>query len=302
MRRRALLGTAAAGIAGLAGCLGRLKPASNLGVPANESDCPPTPGDRVVCVSEIDPGSAAVALTADSHSESLPATFEFTLRNHAVRTLSTNHYAWSLWKRVDGEWHHVVPGVAPAPLTPLAPGTSHEWRLTAEHELPANPGRRYTGWSSSGTVGGLSGGEYAFTVDGWFGERTEGRVGFGVLFEMDAPDLTLEPTAKVSGPEREGDTVTVRGDGGVSDGRNAEFVLRRVDEAAEPRTVIPEQAAHDNRLRNTLSYFEDGVERVRYVEENHGTYPAFGIDDPYRIRYRGAVYDVSATELENESN
>lgn len=315
MRRRALLGTAAVGAFGLGGCLGRVNPGSNLGVPANESDCPPTPGDRVVCMPETDPGSAAVTLTADSRSESLPATFEFTLRNGSVRTLSTNHYAWSLWKRVDDEWHHVVPEMAPAPLTPLAPGTSHEWQLTAEHELPGNPGRDYTGWSSAGTVSGLGGGEYAFTTDGWFGERTEGRVGFAVLLDIDAPELTLEPTAQVTDSARDGDTVAVRGEGHGAEERRAEFVLRRVDDIDEgtssgsrtssddadnPRTAIPEQAAHDNRLRNTLSYFEDGIERVRYVEENHGTHPAFGVDDPYTIRYGGELYEVSASELGSE--
>jgi hypothetical protein len=57
----------------------------------------------------------------------------------------------------------------------------------------------------------------------------------------------------------------------------------------------PEQAAHDYRLRNTLPYFEDGVERVRYVERSPG-YPSFGVDEPYAIRYEGELYELRAAE------
>ncbi|MBP1985726.1 hypothetical protein [Halolamina salifodinae] len=301
MRRRALLGTAATGIAAAAGCLGLSNPAENVGVPANESDCPPTPGDRVVCVPESDPESASVAMTADSRSGSLPTTFAFTLTNGSGQTLSTNYYGWNLWKRVDGEWHHIVPDVVQQPLMRLNPGSRHEWRLTAEHVLPARPGRDYTSWESAGTVGGLGGGEYAFTIGGWFGDADEGRVGFAVLFDVDAPELTLEPTARVIGTSRDGDVVTVRGEeSDLQDARPAAFVLTRVDDADDPRRLIPEQAVYDYRLRNTLPFFESGADRVRFVEENT-TWPVFGVNDPYSVRYRGELYRVTATELGTES-
>jgi hypothetical protein len=296
VERRPLLGAAAAGIAGVAGCLGLSNPAESLGVPAGESDCPPTAADRVVCVPETDPGSASVALTADPRSAALPATFAFTLGNGSARTLSTNYYAWTLWKRVEDDWHHIVPAVAPQPLMRLDARSSHEWELTAEHELPADPGRDYASWESAGSIGGLGGGEYAFTTDGWFGDAEE-TVGFGVLFEVDAPELRLEPTARVTGSSRDDDTVTVRGDGLGEEENRAEFLLRRLDSGEDPRRVIPEQAAHDARLRNTLPYFETGVDRVRYVERGHTTGPPFGVGEPYTIRYRGELYEASTREL-----
>ena len=329
MRRRALFSLAAAG---LAGCVGG--PATetdtrtdsptepptepptdsspsteppgtppDVGVPPADSDCPA--GDdaaRVVCVPETNPDSVPMALTADARSAALPATCTFTLDNGSDATFTTNPYSWSLWKRVDGAWHHVVPDVMPMPAMLLEPGGSYDWELSAEHEQPPNPEGRYFSWDSSGTVGGLGGGEYAFTVDGWFeGSSHEAKTVFGVLLQFDAPELELEPTAAVTGSSRDSDTVTVQGEGNDSeDARKAEFVLERVAEASDSRTLIPEQAVHDYRLRNTLPYFERGVETVRYVATN-ATWPAFGVQEPYRISYDGETFSVTATELGTET-
>lgn len=303
MRRRALLGTLTATVLGTAGCLDRITPSGNVGDTTDESDCPDV-ADRVVCVPETGPDSAPIALTADSRSISLPATAEFTLTNGTAATLSTNYYAWGLWKRIDDEWHHLVPTMVQMPLVRLSPGSSHGWTLTARHELPPEPGRDYASWESEGTVSGLGGGEYAFTIDGWFGDSSEETVGFAVLLDVDAPELTLDPTERVTESSRDGEVVTVHGEGDGEEERRAEFVLRRVDDADEaddPRRVIPEQAAHDYRLRNTLSYVEEGVEQVRYVEENHAITPAFGVQEPYRISYGGELFEASASELATET-
>jgi len=274
-----------------------------VGVQPADSDCPA--GDdaaRVVCVPETDPDAVPMALTADARSATLPATRIFTLDNETNATFTTNPYGWSLWKRVDGTWHHLVPDVMPEPAMLLEPGGSYDWELSAEHEQPPDPEARYFSWDSSGTVGGLGGGEYAFTVDGWFeGGSYEAKTVFGVLLQFDAPKLELEPTVRVTGHSRDGHTVTVRGEGSDSeDARKAEFVLERVEEASDPRELIPEQAVHDYRLRNTLPYFEQGVERVRYVADE-ATWPAFGVQEPYRISYEGALFEVSASVLETET-
>lgn len=326
MRRRALL--ASLGAIGVAGCVdspttGSDSPSAeptptltntppdptstgtppDAGIPPTDSDCPAGDVDRVVCVPETDPGSVPIALTADSRTDSLPATFEFTLANDTDATLSTNFYDWRLWKRVDGEWFHIVPQAVQEPLMRLPPGGSHSWTLTAEHELSEESRGMYLSWEESGTVSGLGGGEYAFTTDGWFGEYDEGetRFAFGVLLEFDAPDVTLEPTASVTGSSRDGDTVSVRGEGSDSeDARLAEFVLERVDNAADPRKLIPETAARDYRLRNTLPFFEEDVEQVRFVEENT-VWPAFGVNEPYTISYEGDLFEVTASELETET-
>jgi len=291
MRRRALLSLSALA---LGGCVA---PGSGeIGVSTATSDCPPV-GDRIVCVPETDPGGEPVALTTDSRSVSPPATMTLTLENGAGEPLSTNFYAWKLWKRVAGEWVRIVPDIWVQPLMVLDSGEHHTWALTAEHDLPANPGRYYDAWQSEGTVGGLGGGEYAFATDGFLGESDARMLGFAARFSVDAPDLTLDPTARVTDASRDDDVVTVRGEGIGEDAQRAEFVLRRVGDADDPQRVLPEQAAHDYRLRNTLSYFEDGVERVRYVEQNHAISPAFGAGEPYTICYRGELYEASAKEL-----
>ena len=291
MRRRALLSLSALA---LAGCVA---PRSDeLGVPTETSDCPPV-GDRMICVPETDPDRAPITLTADSRSVSPPETVTFTLDNGAGQPLTTNDFGWTLWKHVDGEWVRVVPDTRPLPAMVLDAGETNEWRLTAEHALPKNPWREYDAWHSEGTVGGLGGGEYAFTIDGVLGESEGPTVGFAVRFEVDAPRVELAPTARVTDASRDGGVVTVRGDGVGEEENRAEFVLRRVEAADDPRTVIPEQAAHDYRLRNTLSYVAEGVQRVRYVERNHAISPAFGVDEPYTVRYRGELYEASASEL-----
>jgi hypothetical protein len=256
----------------------------------------------VICTPETDPESVSIALTADSRSGSLPATFEFTLANETDATLNINFYDWGLWKRVGGEWFYVVPRAIPEPLMRLLPGEAHSWRLTAEHELPEASRRWYGSWTDSGTVSGLGGGEYAFTTGGWFGEYDDGgQFGFGVLLEFDAPELSLEPTDSVTGSSRDEDTVTVRAEGDDSeDARLAEFVLTRVDDAEESRSLIPETAAQDDRLRNTLPFFEEGVERVRFVAEN-AVVPPFGVTEPYTVSYEGDLFRVTANELETET-
>jgi len=343
MRRRALLASLAA--LGLAGCVdgpaGTGSPTDSptdsptqsptepptqtptetqpdIGVPPAESDCPAADDAvRLVCVPERDPDSVPLALSADTRAASLPATLTFTLTNESDAAFSTNFYDWSLWKRVDGEWFHIVPDAVQQPLMRLAPGDSHTWKLTAEHEQPPNPNRYYTSWENAGTVGGLGGGEYAFTTDGWFRDGDyDATTSFGVLLEFDAPTLELEPTTRVTGTTQDGDTVTVRGEGSDSeDARRAEFVLTRVDDvdeatssgtptssddAAEPRTLIPEGAVHDYRLRNTLPYFESGVGTVRYVADD-ASWPAFGVNEPDTVRYGGETFRVTASVLETET-
>jgi hypothetical protein len=275
----------------------------DVGVPPAESRCPGGEYDRVVCVPEVDADSLPIALSASSGSVSLPSTIEFTLANDSDATFKTNPYDWRLWKRVDEEWYPIAPEAVQEPLFTMRPGSTHEWALTLDDALPTDPGEMYYSWDASGTVGGLGGGEYAFTTNGWF-DTPDGtrRIQFGVLLDVDAPPVTLEPTTAVTESTRDGDTVTVRGESGTpedSEARLAEFVLERVADDPSVGRTLPEQAAQDYRLRNTLSYVEDGVERVRYVERN-ATWPPFGVRDPYAIRYEGSTYRVTASELESE--
>lgn len=276
-----------------------------VGVPQEESDCP---GGRriarIVCVPETDPESVPIAMTADAYEGSLPAEFTFTLDNGTETLLNINFYQWRVWKRVDGEWFHVAPQGWPEPLHQLPPGESHAWSLACEHDLPSNAYPMGVEGENGATVGGLGGGEYAFTTQGWFeGATHENQTGFAVRFSLDGPAVELGPTDAVTGSSRDGDTVTVRGENpnADEDTKVAAFVVSRVtDDDADARTVIPEQAARDYRLRNTLPYFESGVAEVRYVQRD-STVPPFGVNDPYTIRYEGESYRVSSEVVESEN-
>lgn len=279
----------------------------DVGVPPGESDCPSDGDlDRLVCIPETDPDSVPISLTGqpESGTISLPASLRFGLVNDTEGTFQTNPYDWRLWKRVDGQWHVVAPDVVPDPLLLMPPGGSHGWTLTLEHSLPASPDSGYYGaWDASGTVEGIGGGEYAFTTGGWF-DTAEGTqdLGFGVRFTVDAPQTTLEPTDAVTEISRDGDTVTVRGESIPPEGppvRTTEYVLVRDESDAESRRLLPEVAARDRMLRNTLSYVEEGVREVRYLERNRGLDSRFGLTP--RFTYEDDRFESTVTDGATET-
>ena len=260
----------------------------------------------MVCTPETDPDSVPIALSGRpaSGTVSLPESLRFELANDTEGTFQTNPYDWRLWKRVDSEWSVVAPDVILDPLLLMPPGDSHGWTLTLEHSLPASPDSGYYGaWDASGTVEGIGGGEYAFTTGGWF-DTAEGtqNLGLGVRFTVDAPQTTLEPSDAVTGVSRDGDTVTVRGESIPSDGppvRTTEYVLVRDESDAESRRILPEVAARDRILRNTLSYVEDGVREVRYLERNRGFDTRFGLTP--RFTYEGERFEGTVTDGATET-
>jgi hypothetical protein len=244
-------------------------------------------------------------LTPPTQRGSLPtATFEFTLRNETDVRFDTNFYAWRVWKRVDGEWFHVAPQGWNDPLMALGPGDSHVWKLTVDGRENRAPSTAASGTETL-SLTGLGGGTYAFVVDGWFATADhENSVGFAARFDLGGDPVELTPTSEVTETTREDGTVVVDTAHEAGDGaRRAAFVVERLgtDSGETPptdvRRLVTEQVLRDRRLRNTLPFFEDGVETVR-LEEQNSVWPAFGVRRPQRIVYEGVHYRLSAEALE----
>ncbi|WP_049893407.1 hypothetical protein [Halogranum rubrum] len=329
MRRRALLSTL--GVTVLAGCTANdsvgntgdrtasstdsLEPATapatatpdatDVGVSPAEAAGPPWDDDvkRVVSWADVTE-STPIALRPPTQQASLPgATFEFTLANDTDVRFETNFYGWSVWKQVDEAWFHVAPTAWPVPLMTLESGESHTWTVTVDNsEL-----HRDIMWvegTEDLSLAGLGGGTYAFTIDGWFASQDyDQSLGFASQFVLDGDPVELVPTNEVTGTTREGDTVVVETSHGAGDdSRRAAFVVERLgDESVESqesdvRRLITEQALRDRELRNTLPFFEEGVETVR-LEEQNSSWPIFGLDEPRVIEYEGVQYRLSAEEL-----
>lgn len=278
-----------------------------VGVPSDEADGPPWDEDVTRVVSWTEAPESSLRLTPPTQEGSLPdATFGFTLENRTNVTFETNFYGWSVWKRADGAWFHVAPRIVPDPLMRLGPDGEHEWTLTVSGTVPESAVEHVEG-SESLRLNGLGGGTYAFAVDGWFStEGYENGVGLAARFELDGDPLELTPSNAVTGTTREGDTVVVDADFETdSTARGTAVVVERVDEEAtdargEVRRVIPEQAVRDQRLRNTLPFFEAGVTTVR-LEPTASSWPVFGVRSGV-VEYEGTRYRVSEVGNRTETD
>ncbi|QLG26958.1 hypothetical protein HUG10_05120 [Halorarum halophilum] len=273
-----------------------------VGGTPSEVDCPPFDDHvrRVVCWTDGRPDDPLFVRPSKTSGTLPRATFEFTLVNGTDLRFGYNRFHWQVWKRVAGEWYYVAPRSWVDPLFFVEPGES--WTLTvavdAEGSVADDADEARGGSAESVALSGFGGGEYAFAVDGWFeGQDYRDGTGLAARFALEGEELELTPDDTVTDTERDGDAVTVRTDvDGGDDARECAFVLERAD-APDPRRYVAEQAIRDRRLRNTLPFFEDGVERVELVEQN-GVTPPFGVNEPYGISYDGESYRVSAEERE----
>ena len=279
----------------------------DVGVSPSEAAGPPWDDDieRVVAWPDVT-DETAIALTPPTQQGSLPTTtFEFTLTNGTDVRFDTNFYAWRVWKRVDGSWFHVAPTAWPQPLMTLEPAESHTWTLTVDNTTSDGAPFSHVEGRESISLSGLGGGTYAFTIDGWFAtEDYQNGLGFVARFDLSGDPVELAPTDEVVETTREGDTIVVSTDreaGG--DARKAAYIVDRLAEGESSdgtaRRVITEQILRNRELRNTIPFFEDGVETVR-LEEQNSTFPAFGINDTRLVEYEGVRYRISAEELEQE--
>jgi hypothetical protein len=185
---------------------------------------------------------------------SLPGAIYLTLTNHTHGNLSGN--SWNLYKRVDGEWFYLEPWVHTAVLRMIPPGGEQEYHLRAFHGDPVP--------CDGISVGNLGGGTYAF--ESMYGTDEDAPVDLGhfaTLLDIEAPPAEIRPTrdAELS-VECDGATVRVEWPRRPDVERGTLTVERRDD--TPPERLLPEQVmrARNRGLRNTLAFFEDGVDQV----------------------------------------
>lgn len=313
MNRRRFLAATGVGLIGLAGCVGAPRNANDEGASGTTTgtgtlarlrttaECPSFRESvrEVVCYDDVDPNEAAMYMEPSSKRAGLPeASIEFTLANGTGRSYTTNFYGWHVWKRVGDAWFYIEPLSFPVPAMVMEPGGSHAWTLSVDNtRLDGRPLGHVEGTERI-DIAGLGGGRYAFGVDGWFEGDTHGnQTGFTATFDLWGDQIELTPTDEVTETIRDGDAVTVHTN--VSDrSRRAAFVVTRLDDRrGDAGELITEQVMRRREFRNTLPFFEAGVRTVR-LEEPNGTFPPFGVRDPYVIEYDGVQYRVEAESLE----
>ena len=185
---------------------------------------------------------------------SLPGAVDFTLTNHTHANLSGN--SWNLYKRHDGEWFYLEPWAHTAVLRTIPPGGERSYHLRAFHGDPVP--------CDGISVGNLGGGTYAF--ESMYSTDDDAPVdlgSFAARFEVDAPAVDIRPTPSADlAVTREDGTVRVEWPRRPEVERGTLTVERREDSPAE--RLLPEQAmrARNRGLRNTLAFFEDGIDRV----------------------------------------
>lgn len=280
-----------------------------LGVPATQVDLPL--GDEGRAVPYPEHSDASLSLAPDDDVLDLPAdSTTFTVENDTGYEYRANFYGWSLEKRVHGRWFHVAPQYWPQPLHVLPPGASHDWTFEVDNTESPSGGPSN---DEAVSLSALGGGEYAFTLHGWFplgDEDDPFEVSLGARFRVDGDQLELTPTDGVS-TTRDGDTVTVTLDADPTDDeRVARLVAERVGESGVPPNQPvdiyiaeqllqsdPSRGDRPNPLRNALAGFENGVDEVRY-EAPTAEQPAFDIDAPLYLRYGEDHFEVRTESVE----
>lgn len=283
-----------------------------LGDPASAVDCPAPDEGRAVCYPEH--ADAALSLTPGPETISLPSgETTLTLANDTDHEYRTNFYGWTLSKRVDGEWYRIAPQYHPEPMHVLPSGTTHEWTLAVDNSEAPTGGAAA---EEDVDLAGLGGGEYAFTVSGWFpvtdddGDDESFYVAAGARFDLEGDPLELTSVGDLDA-SRDGSTVTVTSsEEPTEETPLSVLTVERVGEAGVPpsrpiRDRIVEQLLRPrmdvmgdpNPLRNALPFFEGGVDTVRY-EAPSGVTPAFGLDEPYYLGYDDEIYEVTSERAE----
>lgn len=278
-------------------------PSTNFPRETTSEACPPfDDANRVVCYEAVDPEESPLVLVPETQSVQPNQPTKFTLRNQSEQRFNTSLYHWRLYKRVDGNWHYIVPESWRLPITALRAGEDHAWTVTvpADRVSDGNPIERVRGTESL-TIAGLGGGHYAFGVDGWFtSDSSDERTALAAGFEVNADPLELTVTEYIEETEWDGETVvarSTRGDPIDDDDQPDTFILERID-SSDPDTnrVIAEQVVRNGQLRDTITLSRKfDADRVR-LEEFSDSIPPFGIRDDRTYEYQGTRYRVTTRE------
>lgn len=302
-RRQILHGSGTLLATGLAGCLGLLDSTATDEPPA----CPTTiprleqadyRGDsRVVCNDGSGESDDETRLVPDPRSASLPdASLECTLTNGHDNHFNADFYAWSLQKRVDGEWHGTTDTASPAAdRSSLESDESHTWTLTVDNtnlERVVEPVEA----REDVTVRALGSGTYAFLIAGSYGEEGESpmvnspQIGYAAQFTLEGDDLPLEPTTVITDVSRDGDTVVVQ----RTEEPSRVITLERTDEEADHhRTLITEQLYGEPVLRDGLAHAEEDADSIR-IESSPGS--ASGLATRGTLEYRDELYSITSDQ------
>jgi hypothetical protein len=244
---------------------------------------PAIPGDaRTAWYHEADASTPTYVRPSVERAD-LPAEVSFTFVNHAREALGCGH--WSLYKRHEGRWFHLGPYVRTMECRRVAPGGAKRW------ELHAFPGEGVD-CQGAAVYGHLGGGRYA-AVAGYGHEAPQS----AAMVELTGDPVAVVPTEDVSA-DRDGARVDVDSPRPTRDGRDpVTVVVSRADGA--DRTVVAEQVMRRRYrgLRNTLPFFESGVDEVALHTDDTVAEQAVGYDrSSTRFRFRGDAYEVALEE------
>ena len=235
--------------------------------------------DGVTWFHEADESTAAY-LRPETETADLPAGITFQFVNHTREQQGCGH--WYVYKLHDGEWFDLGRYVRTAECRMVPPAGTKSWTLHAYRgggDLPPEDGRAYPS---------LGGGRYAVSV----GYAADGGSS-AAMVDLVGDPIEIVPTDGVE-HERDGATVTVttpEWEDGAEDATT--LSVTRAETADE--TLIREQVMRRwyRGLRNTLPFFDDGVEEVRLRDTEQVTYGLIGHDETSsRFRVDGQAYEV----------
>ncbi|ELY98057.1 hypothetical protein [Natrialba asiatica] len=236
-----------------------------------------------------------VFLEPSRESVAAPARIEFSLVNHGDERLSGNPHQWRLYKLVDGAWHSIAPWAILDPFSWVDPGT------TAASELFLYDGDPIDR-EDARTIGHLGGGRYAYTVGYSAGSGTH-----AALFDLEAPEIRVDPEADAVIDEDGGDTLVVRLPNYEAARRPATVTIDRADSSddagAAAERLVPEQLPRRQfrSFRNSLPLFDDGVDRVLVRTDRSTALGWFGYDEGVTrtVAYDGELFEATGS-LESE--
>ena len=238
-----------------------------------------------------DRGDAPVYLEPSEETVEPPQDVVFSLRNESDDGVGLNPYDWNVYKLYEGDWRLVKFREIPEPWETVPPGESVSQTVSVSTH------------ADEGDIA-LGEGVYGFYL---------GRRDYATAFEVVGAEVVVEPSDSVARTERDGNVVTVyTKQYEATDGSQTEtIVFRKEDGVDRPTpydapTVLREQTANEEVLRNTVPYFDEdgngGVNEVRLKiptsdRGNIGAFLGGGVRDSERwFVYEGDEYSVEAVE------
>lgn len=302
--------------------------------PGDLPPCPDLAGEaETFCVGATPDAPAASLFEFTVDDATLPsAEASFTLTNTTDGLVSSNFYAWGLYQHFKGSWVHVTPRPVPEPIMMLESGASHTWTLAVENATLGTEDEIVLGGGTTDlAIGGLAPGHYAFAISAFVrpDEHLTATATGGTPTPTESPTVTPTSTParsptdafpehvvlvarfRLSGespglvpaPDAE---VSTREDGLVevttAAGRDPEtpdvvVTAERAPENADTAEPIPLALAYQAPgVRNTVPFFEAGVDRVELTTRNYYGPLDFGDDGTRHATVLGETYRFSRTD------